>query len=360
VKIRNGELVDLQTHDVVNTDFRIPHNIPAPYPMETTIGTPTWSFRDSNFSPHWPENVDNALKFYKIFGGAEEFDGVIGITTHVLESMLTITGPVEVPGFPGTYGAESGVYDLEYQVEKAYVDQGIKRGERKEVLKDLGLIILAKAKALPLSEKYKLFNTILGDLHSKDIQVSFVDQELQGVAEASGWAGIMDDGWTKDYFQVVDANLNSFKSDYFIKRSYLYELDTTVSPAKGKLTVTYVHTAKQKDWFTKDYQTYLRVYLPRDAYVTSVTPGVDEPRYSEYRGKKVVGTLQQVALGTTKSVNFEYTLPSTRIANYDLLVERQAGVKTDTKVEVKIKKKNGTEEKTFLLDRNKKLSEIDE
>lgn len=358
IKVKDGQLLDLQVHDVVNTDFRVEHSVPAPYPMEETLGVDTWSFRDSNFSPHFPENVDNALKFYTIFGGTEKFDGVIGITTHVLESMLSITGPVSVPGYPGTYDAENGVYNLERQVEIDFVQQGIERGQRKSMMRDLAYIIVEKAKALPLSQKYELFTILLDDLHAKDIQVSFVDPEMQASIDAAGWGGKMDTTWDKDYFQIVDSNMNAFKSDHFINRSYLYELDTTVVPAQAKLTVTYQHTAKEKDWLVKDYQTYLRVYLPKDAYVTRVSESVDEPRYGESYGKKWVGTLQQVPLGTTKSVSFEYTLPKERVAEYDLLMERQAGIKMDTEVEIRLKEKSGTTQKTFHFDHNKKLSEL--
>ena len=227
------------------------------------------------------------------------------------------------------------------------------------MMRDLAFIIVEKVKALPLTKKYELFQILLNDLHAKDIQVSFVDPELQAIVERAGWAGMMASTWEKDYFQVVDSNMNSFKSDHFINRSYLYELDATVAPAKAKLTVTYEHTAKEKDWLVKDYQTYLRVYLPKDAYVTNVSESVDEPRYGEYLGKKWVGTLQQIPLGTTKSVSFEYTLPVERVADYDLLMERQAGIKMDTRVELRLKGKNGTIQKNFLFDHNKRLSELE-
>jgi hypothetical protein len=359
LKIRDGQLVNLEVHDVVNVDFRVPYNVEAPYPMPTTIGVKSWSFRDSNFSPHYPENVKQAELFYNKFGGEENFDGVVAITTHVLESVLEVTGPVEVPGFPGTYDAKTGVIELERQVEKSYVDQGIVRGERKAFMKDLASVILEKVKDLPLGDKYRLFQILLADMHAKDVQLSFDDQKLQSIVAASGWDGRMNETWNKDYLMVVDANLNSFKSDHFINRSYLYELDSTVSPPQAKVTVTYNHTAKERDWLVKDYQTYLRIYLPKGAYVTSVSDSVDEPRYGEYLGKKYVGMLQQVALGTTKSVTVEYTLPEALLEDYDLLIERQPGIKEDTKVTIKQKTATGTTEKTLTLDRNKKLSEVE-
>jgi hypothetical protein len=359
LKIRDGQMVDLQIHDVVNVDYRVPYNVEAPYPMETTIGVKEWGFRDSNFSPHYPENVYYAKLFYEKFGGTEEFDGVVAITTHVLESILEVTGPVEVPGFPGTYDSKTGVIELETQVEKSYVDQGIERGERKAFMKDLAAVILDKVKALSLSDKYRLFQILLADMHAKDVQLAFQDQSLQTIVAESGWDGRMNEAWSKDYLMVVDANLNSFKSDYFIHRSYEYELDSTVSPPSAKVTVTYKHTGTEKDWFTKDYQTYLRVYLPKGAYVTGVSDSVDEPRYGEYLGKKYVGTLQQIALGTTKSVTISYTLPEALLEDYDLLVERQPGIKESTLATVKQKTTTGITEKTLILDRNKKWSEVE-
>ncbi len=358
LKIRDGEVVDLQIHDVVNVDFRVPYNVEAPYPMESTIGVKEWSFRDSNFSPHYPENVKQAEFFYNKFGGEEKFDGVVAITTHVLETVLEVTGPVSVEGFPGTYDSKTGVIELERQVEKSYVDQGIVRGERKAFMKDLADGILTKVKSLPLGEKYRLFELLLADMHAKDVQVLFDDPKLQETVTASGWDGAMNSTWQKDYFMVVDANLGAFKSDYFIHRTYSYELDTTVSPARAKLTVTYNHTAKEKDWLVKDYLTYLRVYLPKGAFVESVTENTDEPRYGEFLNKKFVGYVVRVPLGTTKSTTVTYTLPDDILKNYDLLMERQSGIKPDTKVVVTLKTKEGVTTKELVLNRNTKLSDI--
>ncbi len=54
-----------------------------------------------------------------------------------LESILKITGPIEVTGYPGTYNSENALISLEYQVEKAFEEQGIERGERKSIITDL-------------------------------------------------------------------------------------------------------------------------------------------------------------------------------------------------------------------------------
>ncbi len=142
--------------------------------------------------------------------GGEQFDGVIAVTANVLTSFLKVTGPVAIEGFPGTYGGDNAIIDLEYQVEQGYLKQNIDFGERKSVMSMLGLEILHRVKALPLQKKYELFQVMLEDLNQKDVQLLFKDENLQREVVASGWDGAMDSTWQDDYLLLVDANLNSF------------------------------------------------------------------------------------------------------------------------------------------------------
>src|SRR3989344_5709258 len=108
---------------------------------------------------------------------------------------------------------DNAILDLEYQVEQGYRTQDIAFGERKSVMGMLGLEILHRAKALSLPKKYELFRTVLDDLHQKDIQLLFKDELLQAQVAAAHWDGALDAAWKNDYLFLVDANLNSFKSD---------------------------------------------------------------------------------------------------------------------------------------------------
>lgn len=359
LKVKDGAVTDFAVHDTGNFDGRIPDTVEPPYPMQETLHIKSWKLRDSNYSPDFPENALQAETFYHMGQGQEEFDGVIAITTNVLSSFLRVTGPVTLGGFPGTYGSENAILDLEYQVEQGYIKQDINFGERKSVMKLLGFEILRRVKELSLAEKYELFKIVLDDLHRKDIQISFKDTLLEDQIISSGWDGSVDEAWKNDYLFLVDANLNSFKSDYYIKRSYTYTIDLSSELPKAVLSVTYQNTAKEKDWFAKDYQTFLRVYVPNGSYLNTITGAAKEPVFGVSFNKKYFGALIHVPILTEKTVTFEYTLPKDfKKEWYDLKIQKQAGL-NDVPVTVTLIMRDGTrEEKSITLNRDVVLGDM--
>lgn len=357
LKVKDGQVTDFAIHDSGNFDGRIPDTFEPPYPMKETLGIPSWKLRDSNWEPDFPTNARKAVEFYQLGQGGETFDGVVGITTEVLSSFLRVTGPVEIPGYPGEYSADTAVIDLEYQVEKGYAEQGIEAGERKSVMGLLGNQILAKVRELPPQDLLKLFQVILTDLDRKDIQLYFVEESLQRQVESAGWAGTFDGKWPDDFLMTVDANLNSWKSDAVMKRSLDYTVDLSEETPKAKVTIRYEHTGKAKDFMTKDYQTFLRLYVPNGSWLRSVSGNVNEPVFGEFMGKKYFGVLVHVPLGASKEVSFEYDLPKDLERNlYDLKIQRQPGVK-DVPVMITVIDADGTKtEKALTLDRDFVLS----
>jgi len=145
--------------------------------------------------------------------------------------------------------------------------QGIEKGERKSVMNELASAIMKKVFDLTNSQKLDLAKIILDDLNKKDIQLYFKNSELEKESQKAGWSGKIDDKWGKDYLAIIDANLGAFKSDYYMKRSFDYRIDLSGTEPKASLKVIYTHTGKVKDWMTRDYLSYLRVYVPRGTWL---------------------------------------------------------------------------------------------
>ncbi len=342
LKIKNGKVLEMQTHDVSNFDARIPDIVEPPYPMKETLHIPSWKLRDSNFYPDFEVNAKKAEEFYYLGKGEEKFDGVIGITANVLTSFLKVAGPIQIEGYPGTYDSDNAIISLEYQVEKGYAEQGIKKGERKSVMDLLAGEIIDRASNFSSAKKLELIKIIIEDLKRKDIQLYFKDSELQKTVEIINWSGKIDEGWNKDYLMIVDANLGSYKSDYYIERSADYSVDLSKDVPEAVLKITYNHTARQKDWMTNDYTDYLRVYAPENFWLTSWPEELANPQFGEEFGKKYFGFLIKVPIGQTKTFEFRYTLPASPASpslggpnrgepkelkeNYDLKIQKQAGI----------------------------------
>ncbi|GBE16935.1 hypothetical protein BMS3Abin15_00759 [bacterium BMS3Abin15] len=342
LKIENGRVKEIQTHDLSNFDARIPNIEKPPYPMEETLSIKYWKLRDSNYSPDFIENAKKAEYFYKLGEGQEELDGTIAITANVLLTALEVIGPIQIEGYPGTYDSENAIMALEYQVEKGYIDQDVEKGERKSIMNELAEEIADRVSDLSISQKLKLFKVIVGDLDKKDIQLYFKDAELQKIVEKANWGGAVDESWNKDYLMVVDANLGAFKSDYYIKRSMDYNVDLSGDIPKANLKITYNHTATQKDWMTRDYLTYVRMYVPDGAWLKK-HPGLENPQFGEEFGKKYFGFIVETPIGTSRTVEFQYDLPKElKSDSYDLKIQKQAGV-NDIPVKIKVKGTSGNE-----------------
>ena len=324
LKMKNGKILELQTNDLSNFDGRIPNGTIPPYPMKELLGVTSWKLRDSNWSPDFSENAQKAEEFYKLGQGRENFQGIIAINSDVLMSFLQATGPIKIEGYPGTYDSENAVLALEKQVEMNYIQQGIKKEERKSIMNLLAQEIEKKVFTLNIGQKIKLAEIILNDLNRKDIQLYFKDQNLESRAIEAQWDGSVNQKWSQDYLMMVDANMGAWKSDYYIKRSFEYTVDLSGDIPKADLKITYRHTAKERDWMTRDYVDYLRVYVPQGSWLGD-TKNLGEKRFGTDLNKKYFGTIIGVPLGQTKTIEFSYTLSSDAAKNYNLLIQRQSG-----------------------------------
>jgi len=148
-------------------------------------------------------------------GGNDDFDGVIAVNATVLSNVLEITGPVTVPGYPGSYTSENAILKLEENVEKAYrLNPELDDRNRKIILKKMAAIIVEELSSV--SNISKVAELTLNELRNKDVQFYFEDSEMQALAEKVGWAGKVNQEWEGDYLMAVDANLGALKSDHYM------------------------------------------------------------------------------------------------------------------------------------------------
>ncbi|MFZ2882423.1 MAG: DUF4012 domain-containing protein, partial [Candidatus Moraniibacteriota bacterium] len=146
IKIKDGEVTSSYFEDANLLDQRISAKIPTPYPFERMMQLKNWKFRDSNFSPDFPTNVEKAKYFYRLSGmGADNFEGVIAINSQVLNDILKITGPITVPGYSVEFNSDNAFLKLEEIVEKQYIlNPDIDTQNRKTIMKKILPILIDK------------------------------------------------------------------------------------------------------------------------------------------------------------------------------------------------------------------------
>lgn len=342
IKIKNGAVQSTYVEDANLLDQRITATITPPYPFLRKMQLRKWKFRDSNFSPDFPTNAEKAQYFYRLSGGREKFDGVIGVNSHVFNNILAITGPIQIPGDSNVYTSADGAYKLEERVERAYLGEDVPaelKQNRKAIMKKLAAEIMNRVATL--SNVSKLAEFAQNELRNRDIMLYFTDKNLQALVTDVHWDGSVATEWTGDYLMLVDANMGALKTDYYMRRKLDYTVDFTGEKPIGTLVYTYTNTAPRGDWRTSDYHTYLRALVPKGS-VFLERKWINAVITREEFNKTYFGGFVDVEIGQSDvATTLKYELPATITAdNYKLLIQKQSGIGT-LPVAVHIKTKDG-------------------
>jgi hypothetical protein len=273
-EVKNGEVLSFEVKDTNLLDETYKSDRYLPLALQKYLSdTKKMKMRDSNYSPHFPENVMDALHFYNLSGNNADFDGVFALNASLLENVLAITGPITVTRKDwekyGEFSVDGGLMKLQKIVEEPvfraderkecekalkkldvpedddrwedcqYDENGKKRktmthGERaarKEIINELAKEMLPKL--LKVSNIEPLIIMATTSLEQKNIQLWFKDQKLQQIASAANWTGEVDETWNGDYVMISDANVGALKSDYYMRRSMEYKVDFTGKSAEA-------------------------------------------------------------------------------------------------------------------------------
>jgi len=352
VKIKNGQVVSTFVEDANLLDQRISAKIPAPFPFKRMMQIKNWKFRDSNFSPDFPTNVEKAKYFMRLAGKSSNgFDGVIAVNSQVFDDVIGLTGPITVPGYSGEYTKENASRKLEEQVEKAYImNPDIDTQNRKAILKKMAPIILDKL--LTLNNVTKVADLMHQELKNRNVMLNFTDQRLQEAVASVHWDGTVPQNWGGDYLMAVDANMGALKTDYYIKREMHYDVDLTQARPLVTLNIKYRHTAPYGDWRTSDYHSYLRIYVPKGSNFLE-SKMVSRINTDDAFEKTYFGFMCHVLIGQETDAIIKYELPESfgNISDYKLLIQKQSGA-GEVPVSIHVKTKDGEydQQQTLLSD----------
>jgi hypothetical protein len=348
VKVKNGEVISSTFEDANLLDQRITAKIPTPYPFQRMMQLKKWKFRDSNFSPDFPTNVEKAKYFYRLAGRSSDFDGVIAVNATVFNDVLKLTGPITVDGVE--FNGDNGFLKLEEVVEKKYIlNPELDTQNRKAIMKTMTPMIIDKL--FSLENISKIAELAHEELRNKNVQINFTDPNLQSLISSVYWDGKVAQDWSGDYLMVVDANMGALKTDYYIKRNINYEVDFNGEKPIATLTMQYKNTAPYGDWRTSDYHSYLRIYAPKGSKFLE-REMIGSPITQEEFGKTYFGSLLHVLIGGQTNIKIKYELPDTITKdNYRLLIQKQSGV-GDIPVKVTVKKdgKEFVQEQAMIKD----------
>lgn len=328
VTMERGKIKKMNLFNTNEFDKKSAVKVAPPSPLKEFLHVQNWQLRDSNWSPDFPVSAKQAMQFYNLQSNDKvNFDGVIAVNTNVLPTLLGYIGSVKIEGTE--FKAENAALALEYEVEQGFYERGLNYDQRKKILFEFIKKTAAEIEGLSTREKIQLTSRLKKHLNNKDILVYFEDETMEEAVKVAGWGGDLRKP-SSDYLMIVDSNLGALKSDLYVSRDLEYYVDlTNPNSPWARLTVRYNHQAKEETWLTKDYRNFLRVYVPRKAWLVKANGASNKTKFENGKANTVFSNFMDVELNQQKKVVYEYVLPKEVIKDdqYELLIQKQSGVK---------------------------------
>ena len=230
-----------------------------------------WGLRDSNISADFPTSAQLAINLYKQETG-NQVDGVISFTAVVIEHILNIIGPIQVPAYNTTVTAQNLEDLLHYYqlnntgITKQYFTNtsgSNSTSTRKRFTNYLASLLTARVRSASPTELLAILQSVLHDLKTKDLQIYFTNPTAEDALMRYGYAGQMDRSTTHDGLYVVQQNLSASKASQYVQ-TILH--DTVTLDSKGGAThvlqIRLVYDQAGPVYGYDTYYDYLRVYVP--------------------------------------------------------------------------------------------------
>jgi len=275
--IANGQVKKFFIDGIFNPDGQLKEKIVPPGPIQKISAA--WSLHDSNWFPDFPLSAQKAIYFYEKTGGPTA-DGVITFTPSLMQKLLEITGPIEMPDYNVTLNENNFIELTQYKVEADYDKTD---NQPKKILADLAPMVLEKLlDKKDLETISKTADAFLSGLKEKQILLYSQNTDLEKIIIRQGWSGEIIPT-SRDYISVINTNINGFKTDAAIEENIEHQ---TEIQADGRVvdtvTITRKHTGgdSQYDWLNKVNADYMRVYVPQGAKLLEAsgqTREVDKP-----------------------------------------------------------------------------------
>jgi hypothetical protein len=339
VNVKSGKVTPEKSDDMYDLDAKFKEVIAPPEVLKKHLLVSSLHLRDMNLSPDFKNSMDQFMGYFNKLPGEPKVDGVIAIDTQVLTDLLTVLGPVDVPGF-GKFSADIDprcncpqvIYEMEDIIGRPtpYL-----RSDRKAILGPMMQTILYKAYGSGSENWPALFGTIFKDINEKHILFYFPDPLTQAAVEANNFAGRIKE-YAGDYLHINDSNFGGAKSNMFITQ----EVDQDIKIDNGQVTKTLTMTYKNptpgsncnleagKLCLNGVLGNWQRLYLPPGSKLVNATGYLEgSVKEGEDLGKTVIEGFFKLAPESQAKITVTYTVPYQPKDNYQLLIQKQPGTK---------------------------------
>lgn len=343
IKVKDGKFEPVKSDDIYNLDNKFKTRLEAPEPIVKYLPkVPYWYLRDMNLNPDFKLSMDTFSQYYPETK-EPDFDGVIAVDTHVLVSLLSVIGPIGVPG-QGNFSAEDDdrcncpqvIYELEEFADVAgpvvwdpagtgkIIYAPANYGFRKAILGPLMNSIISNAMGQPKEKLPDLFEAMWNSVREKHVLFYFKDDKVQQAMESFNIAGRIRD-YDGDYLHINDTNFAGAKSNLYVQEEVEFTVDKTGEGTTNHLVIKYKNPQKYDGWLNGPYRDWLRIYVPKGSTLVDSTGSEVSVTTYEENGKTVFEGFFILRPEGLTQLSFTYKAPTQFKDNYRILIQKQPG-----------------------------------
>lgn len=269
-------------------------------PEPLTLVADRWEFQDSNWSPDFPTAAAKMNYFWSKSGG-HTVDGIIAVNATLVERLLEITGPIDIPELEKTISADNFIEETQKAVELEYDKE---ENKPKKILSLLGPRLIAKLKDLSQTEYVRALASLSEAVSQKEVQIALFDPTEEQLAEQFGWNGRLKSA-TGDALAVIAANIAGQKTDAAIEERVEHVADIQEDGSViDSVTISRTHNGTEGGLFQGVRNvTYFRVYVPKGSRLI-FAEGFEEPApifFDTPREDAVTDPDEEVHMATAQS-----------------------------------------------------------
>jgi len=321
--IVHGQARLIDTEDSYAVDGGRRPNVDPPLPIGVH-GWTAWYFRDANWSADFPTTARLLETFYRL-GTGRRVDGVIAFDSLLTPRLLTLTGPLVVPGYGDILTSQNAFarIDAHVNVLNGPANKAFAVAAYQETFKRLLALSGPAAKlALPVATD---------SVRAHDLLLYADDARSESAIRLAGVDGAIN-ATRGDYLYAVDTNTSTNKVNQFVRESSSYRArigrDRVVV---ATASLTYTNTADTTNLAPQNgapfYSDFVRLFVPAGSTLLATT-GLDEtwPVYTVH-GKTQFSGYFELPSHQSRTITFRYCIPPTvdAGARYTLLIQKQPG-----------------------------------
>ncbi|MDO8626514.1 MAG: DUF4012 domain-containing protein [Candidatus Magasanikbacteria bacterium] len=267
---KDGKLLSLEIPPGGSYDLQGQLDTYLEPPLPLSLANKRWEFQDANWFPDFPSSAEKLLWFYR-HSRAVTLDGVIAINGRVLERLLTLSGPVNIPERGLAFSKDNAILALQSIIES---EPERKSNKPKAILSEISPALLNYFSEVTPGTALPLLVTLADALKQKEIQAYFVDPAAEALVDRYGWSGrLLGTSNSQDFLYVVSANIQGGKSDRAIKQNISHQ---SVISGDGSIINTVEITREHQGstgnpLYDQANINYLRLYVPAGSVLLSAS-----------------------------------------------------------------------------------------